>query len=65
MLTVWQAQGERIPREAGGTSANRVVILGGALRPESARVRARIRAFFVHARQMWRTLGVNDAFGPA
>lgn len=65
MLTMWRAQGERISREARRTSANRVVILGGTLRPESTGVRTRVRAFLVHACKVRWTLSVNDAFWSA
>lgn len=65
MLTVRRAQGEWIPCEAGRTGADRVVIFGGTLRPQSAGVRARIRAFLVYACQMRRALSIYDAFRSA
>lgn len=61
----WRAQSERISCETGRTSANRIVVLGGALRSQSACVRARIRTFLIYTGQMRRALGINNTFRSA
>jgi len=62
---VRRAQSEGIARKSGRTGAYRIVVLRDTLRPQSAGIRARIRAFLIHARQMSWTLGIDDTFRPA
>jgi len=38
------------------------MVLRDTLRPQSAGIGARIRAFLIHAREMSWTLGVDDTF---
>lgn len=65
LITVRRAQCEGVSRKSNGAGANRIAILRDTLRPQSAGIRARVGAFLIYARQMRRTLGVNDAFRPA